>query len=228
VGDYGGRVRAIDLREQEAPTTWDNQGRMVGLAFAPDDGLLAWASYSGFVLCFFPGTKTFHNVSGPTPRPFCLALSPDGCEAAVGSKCGEVMLLRTQATADVSLDVRMLSHGSEQGCWGLSYSPDGRSLALALGDGAQVWDRFEGRMLLKQSGHEDVVSGVAFSPDGRRLATCSWDGTVRLYDVTAGMTLVASYDWKIGRLFCVAFSPDSTLAAVGGDQNGGLVAWDVE
>jgi WD40 repeat protein len=75
-----------------------------------------------------------------------------------------------------------------------------------------------------------VVFGVAYSPDGRRLITCGWDGTAQLYDVTAGIIprLIESYDWKIGRLFAVAFSPDSTLAAVGGDQGDYLLAWDVE
>src|SRR5688500_18408728 len=45
VGDYGGRVRTSDLRGRQDATEWDNQGRVVGVAFLPGGGL-AWASYS--------------------------------------------------------------------------------------------------------------------------------------------------------------------------------------
>jgi YD repeat-containing protein len=228
IGTYAGRVSVVDLTGQEETLAWDAQGRVVGLAFAPDGHLMAWASYSQVLISHFPVSSSAPapsqvRLSGGNVRRFSLAISSDGGEVAIGTKSPHCELWDVEAQS-----ARSLTHGSEQGCWSTSYSPDGRSLALALGDGAQVWDRQEGRMLLKLSGHEDVVSAVAFSPDGRRLATCSWDRTVRLYDVTAGMALVASYDWKIGRLFCVAFSPDSTLAAAGGEQNGGLVTWDVE
>ena len=50
-----------------------------------------------------------------------------------------------------------------------------------------------------------------------------------LYEVDNGLApLLESYDWKISRLFKVVFSPDGTLAAVGGDRADYLVAWDVE
>jgi WD40 repeat protein len=119
-----------------------------------------------------------------------------------------------------------------QGCYALAYSPDGRTLALALGSGVQLWNVKSGQMCGQLTDHSEIASGVAFSADGNRLLTGSWDGTARLYafDVTSGevLQLLGCYDWKLGKLLDVAFSPDGTLAAAGGTEGDFLVVWDVE
>eukprot|EP01046_Picozoa_sp_COSAG06_P070660 COSAG06_NODE_19859_length_819_cov_1.795833_1_plen_123_part_01 len=76
---------------------------------------------------------------------------------------------------------RSLPPGHEGPVTGVSFSPDGRTLASCSGDKTiMLWDMGAedpavagGPRVLK--GHEDVVSGVSFSPDGRTLASCSDD-----------------------------------------------------
>jgi len=69
-------------------------------------------------------------------------------------------------------------------------------------------------------------TGLAFHPSGRFLAATSNDNTVKFYDVQT-WRLAHAFDWQIGRLRSVAFSPDGTLAAAGGDD-GKVVVWDVD
>ena len=69
-------------------------------------------------------------------------------------------------------------------------------------------------------------TGVAFHPSGQYLAVTSNDATVKFYDTTT-WRLAQAFDWDIGRLRSVAFSPDGMLAAAGGDR-GKVVVWDVD
>jgi hypothetical protein len=70
------------------------------------------------------------------------------------------------------------------------------------------------------------VHGVAFDPTGRRLAVAGNDRAVTVYD-TSTWAIAESFDWGLGPLRGVAFSPDGTQAAAG-SVTGTVVVWDVE
>ena len=47
-----------------------------------------------------------------------------------------------------------------------------------------IWDAEAGEQLYKLRGQEIILSDVAFSPDGKKLAVSSWNGTVRIWDLS--------------------------------------------
>jgi len=75
-------------------------------------------------------------------------------------------------------------------------------------------------------GHTDFVWDVAFSPDGQTLASSSWDGTVRLWQVTGGSSYCILEGYKDNWITRVAFSPnEQTLTLALGSLDGKVMLW---
>ena len=72
----------------------------------------------------------------------------------------------------------------------VTFSLDGKQVALALGDGTvRLWDAATGAALQTLVGHTDWVHAVTFSPDDKQVASASGDATVRLWDAATGAAL---------------------------------------
>ncbi len=94
----------------------------------------------------------------------------------------------------------------------LSYSPDGRLLAVASAIGAWLYDVGTSRALSLFPA-SDPVEALAFSRDGTLLATGASGGTITLWEVATGtaMSRLTAHPY----LSSVAFSSDGTLLASG-------------
>ena len=107
----------------------------------------------------------------------------------------------------------------------LGLSADGGQMAAQVGYALRVWDTTTGEQLGEVRARQQQPKALAFSADGRYLAVCYRD-FVTFFD-TANWTEVKAYSWNIGKLRCLAFSPDGTTAAVGSDK-GKVVVFDLD
>jgi WD40 repeat protein len=100
--------------------------------------------------------------------------------------------------------------------------PDGERVIVAAGNtlrcvpihGGAGWDTTTKKPPLE----------IALHPSGRMLLVADGSKKVTTYDTSNGK-VSAQYDWGIGKVGCVTYSPDGTLAAAGGEK-GQVVVWD--
>jgi WD40 repeat protein len=133
---------------------------------------------------------------------FATAFSPDG-SLLVSAGDRSVTIWSCRPDYRRKLDRNGVSYH------GLAFSPDGRTLALAAGDGSiRLWEMPEGRERSILRGHSRMVRSVAFSPDGKRLVSGSQDGSVVLWDPIRAEKLRELVGKGPSPVLVVAFSPD--------------------
>ena len=112
------------------------------------------------------------------------------------------------------------------------FSPDGKLLAAAYGDGnARLWNpvtqQAVGAPLPADTALGGFVYGVAFSPDGHLVATADVHGYVRLWNPVTQQAVGAPLpaDTDVAGVKSMAFSPDGRLLATAGVE-GTVRLWD--
>jgi eukaryotic-like serine/threonine-protein kinase len=120
----------------------------------------------------------------------------------------------------------------DTGVNGVAFSPDGRRIASAGGNGdVKIWDAGAGKVLQTISGaHNDAVVSVAFHPDGNHVASVGADREVKVWDLRTGQEVFrgpCDAIRKFGSAYTVAFRPpDGRQLAAG--SSGVVRIWDWE
>jgi WD40 repeat protein/energy-coupling factor transporter ATP-binding protein EcfA2 len=207
-GAADGTIRLRDLDHGTLDVRLHAAGkRVLSLAFSADGRLLAAGLGQGGGALVWqtrqPAAAATSACPGKDVR--ALAFSPDGKTLACGTGQGEVRLLRhpmpsLESAASLAAERRMEMHdvvspgehraanveivipGPATAINALRFSPDGRWLAAASGDGsARLWNLGSTQGPIVLQGHESWVWSLAYSPDGSRLLTGGEDRTIHVW-----------------------------------------------
>jgi WD40 repeat protein len=167
---------------------------------------------------------------GDSGQIVAVALSPDSGTVACGGRTGSL----EQADACLYLFDRTTGALIRRlgGLTGyvqhLTYTPDGRFLAVAMGkSGMRLYRLPDYTLVAEDVEYGDLCYWAESDPTGSRLATGGWDGFIRLYDLTVLTGQDASSSHRAiapvskirppggPRPWGLAFSPDGTRLAVG-------------
>jgi WD40 repeat protein len=154
---------------------------------------------------------------------YCAALAPGG------------MLL---ALADVNdnrfrkITIHDTASGKEVGrikadaqVYSMAFSANNRALIFGGTNGEiQVYELATGKSRMRLAGHRSHIIQILLAPDGHTLLSACYDST-RLWDTITGKEL-DRLPFKL-RNRTMAFSRDGKLLAIGDDNSGAVVLWDI-
>ncbi|MBD1864855.1 MULTISPECIES: NB-ARC domain-containing protein [Trichocoleus] len=193
---------------------WDFSHLPIWQAYLPETPL----HQVNFTECDFTGSVFAQTLSSIVN----VGYSPDGRLIASCDSDGRIHLWDA-----ASGQPKLSWQAHNEFAWGLSFSPDGQTIATGSPHDSliKLWDVQTGQLLRKPFQIVKTSWTVQFSPDGKRLAIGEEEGWLELWDVETGICL-AFLEGHSDIVHSVAFSSDGKRL-VSGSGDCAVRLWDL-
>ena len=192
---------------------------VTSIAWSPDGKQLAVSGYHEVVVHDVSSsgeTKIAGRLIGECPRIESIAFSKDGSLIGVaGGAPGEFG--QVQIWDAKTLKVKKVFQPSTDSLYGLSFSPDGKTVAVGGADkAARRIDIETGKVLTDFRAHADWVLATTFTLDGKQMVSGGRDKAMKLIDIETGR-FVDDINNPLEQVLCVARHPKEEQIVYGGD-----------
>ena len=214
-------IKLWNLQQNTVKELASHKDKVNSVAFSPDGKLLASGSKDRTIKIW--DVSQWENIGTHEPTTVqtsfavqAVAFRPDGQLLAISGRHVKLLDITNQT------EIATLEH--DDWVWTVAFSRDGRYLATddGVGTTVKVWDVQKKQIIALLEGHTADINFVKFSPDGQTLASSSWDGEIKLWDVS---------NWKLLNTLhtngtaAIDFSGDGSTLVSGGPEE--AVLWSV-
>jgi WD40 repeat protein len=220
-GNYP-KILSLNLNENNSSRVfYEAWNTPLAIALAPDSQKLAVASFGEAKILNVSDSTVIIELESAPPSSLVLRLdySPDGSHLSGADANGGIIIWDTNSgdlvqTLQIPLDTCTRVEN-------VTYSPDGRLLAVKCRENVKVFESKNGSLLANlESSPDDMWLGassmwISFTPDNRYLIYCAYDNSI----TTLQVVLVDTTTWEIAQSFpgysLHAISPDGKWLALG-------------
>ena len=218
-------------------TTLKENISIADIAFSPDGINLASCGSNPYISIWYvwrSPTITGQRISSLFSQYINIGQVSNVAFSPVGSRLASAGIFNSLLTDSSSIKIwdpstsfqklNIQGHRNRN-TYGLTYSPNGNTLASGSGDSTIIlWNPNNGQQIRTLRGHTAPVLSVVYSPDGYILASCSSDGTIILWDPSNGQQ-IRTLRGHTAPVLNVAISPDgNTLASCSNDST--IILWN--
>jgi RNA polymerase sigma factor (sigma-70 family) len=230
-----GSVRIWDAQTGNELITYKGHGKEVyGVAFTPDGKTVVSGDGAGAIhfMDASSGKKTYNLVECHQAGIHQLRFTPDGKTLVTSGYDKTLKVWRWDAAKGLR-ELLAVEAGKAQGIYGLSLSPDGKTVAVTCDGALKVYDVASGKPAskLEQSDYRTVNDRIeqwncpAFSPDGKTLAASRIRADKDGENGVQARSEICLWDTATGKIRqtlpvdapiqSMTFSPDGTMLAIG-------------